>query len=84
MDFISALGYVAAISFVIYLLFHLFQTVILKKKVTTGWVGMAYFVILYVLILIYVIAKKDLPLIIIIATFLVWALLGSIDKVKKK
>jgi len=84
MDLISVIGYVTAISFVIYLLFHLFQTVILKKKIMPGWFDMIYFIVLYVLILIYVIAKKDLPLIIIIATFLIWALLGSIDKAKKK
>ncbi len=81
MDLFSIIAYVGAISLVFYLCLHLFFTIIRRKTVKPGWASIIYFLLLYLCIGMYVIARKDYPLIIIISVFLVWGILGMIDKI---
>lgn len=84
MNIITLIGYIGSISFIVYLLYHLFQTTILKKKIKPGLPDMIYFIVLFLLIGIYVVSQKDYPLIILILGFMSWGVLGSIDRLKKK
>lgn len=84
MNTVDIIGYAAAVSFVIYFLSHLFETLILKKKFQPRTFDMVYYFVLCIAVLIYVIAGKDYPLIIVFSIFIIWAILGWMDKRNKK
>jgi hypothetical protein len=81
---IDIFGYVLAFSFVGYLLYHLYLTTILKRKILPGLPDMIYMDVLFILAFIYVTLKKDYALMILLGAFVIWNLLGKIDMLKKK
>jgi hypothetical protein len=83
MDLFTIIGYVGSISFAIYFIHHLFLTTILKKELKPGKFDMIYTIILFILIGIYVVSRKDYPLILLFGCFILWGLLGFMDRKNK-
>ena len=77
------LAYIGAILVLLHFIFHLFQTVIEKKKVTPAlWEMIVAGLVVPLLLLIYVIKTKDYPIIIFLAVTMFWAIAGLFDFLK--